>query len=340
MINFVGFSFNNLVSYYLYLAFPISCVLFLTKNDGIDGASNICILSFGFFVGIVYTIVFHYLIPNGDNLLNYFGVNIFDMGTYGVRFSPLCDDPNYGTATIAIISALFFAIEKNKKQAIFGYAIITLNLALNLLSLSKMFIICIIIVLVTGLIRFVYQSRAVLLSLGLFTFLILGVLIFLSTSYGNTLLIRFIGTKDGISLNRITSGRVDLFGEYSSYILSHPFTLLFGKGPLYTNLSIFFSGEHNTFTKNIFGNGLLGTTIMLYVLFLMTKERFYNTSRIPTNPSFFGFILVLLVCCMSLCIAPSTVFPIVVLSAQFVSFLAIKEKTTILKDDIILEISI
>jgi len=99
--------------------------------------------------------------------------------------------------------------------------------------------------------------------------------------------------------------------------LSKPLTLLFGKGPLYVDESTFSAGEHNTFTKNVFGSGLVGVTIMLVAFYIMMQNRFDKTKEFPKTAFFIGLILCLLICCMSLGLAPSTVFPIFVVAFQF-----------------------
>lgn len=318
LINYGSFSFNRLFSYYLYLSFPIVCVFALTSDDQIDGVNNILLFSISYLVGMLYTIGFHYLIPNGDDLLANAGVNIFDMKTYGIRFSPLSDDPNYGTCVILLLSSLFLAAIKTKKQIMIGVPVILLNFILSAFSLSKMFYLCLIIIFGFYALKIIFNLKSVILAGTITMFSIVFLFVFLGTSFGQTLLIRIIGTTDGISLNRITSGRTVLFGEYSSYIMSNPFVLLFGKGPIYSDFSLFSNGEHNTFTANILGNGLIGVGIMLLVLFLMAKERFDKLNHLPKNFNFYGFLVCLLICCMSLSIAPSTVFPILVVSAQFV----------------------
>lgn len=323
-----SYSFIRLFSYYLHLAFPIICCIVLVKEDEINGVENIIIISFSFLAGMLYTVFYHYAIPNGDELLKNAGVNIFDMNTYGLRFSPLADDPNYGTAAIILLACLFLCAKKNKAQLFVGLPIILLNFVLSALSISKMFYLCLIVIISCYLLKLVFKFKSVFMAVGISFFALLFILIFLGTSAGNTLLIRTIGTLDGISLNRITSGRTELFGEYTSFILYNPSVLLFGKGPVYSDLSTFTNGEHNTFTTNVFGNGLIGVGLMLLVLFLMANERFDAVKRIPKSFSFYALVGCMLICFMSLSIAPSTVFPIFVVAFHYISFESDKELLT------------
>ena len=325
LINKGGYEFSQLISYYVYLTLPVICVFTFTKDDHIDGSINIISISIGFLLSLLYTIFFYYVIPGGDTLLSNSGVNVFDMGFSGIRLSPLTDDPNYGTAIIAMVSALFFAIKKTKKQFLIGSPIIIMNIMFSALSVSKMFILCLLIILISVFFDLCFKIKNPIKSFSILFYVIILALIFLESKLGQSLLIRIVGNTDGVSLNRITTGRTELFGEYSSYVLSNTLTLFFGKGPIYSDLSIFTSGEHNTFTKALYGNGLIGVTLMLFVLYQMLKERHDGIKKVPNNIYFFSFIGCLLICCMSLSITPSNVFPFIVVIAQYASF---KTETT------------
>lgn len=315
-----SFQIAPLASYYLYLSLPI--LIFVTtksqKDMNIIACITICMASYLF--GICTTIIYYQLVPNGAQILKNAGVNIFDMGNAGLRFSPLTDDPNYGTALILLLSGLFIASKKTKKESCVGYPIIIVSLALSCLSISKMFIIGLVILLVCFAISAMNKIHNSIISSIIVLNIVLLIVSFLSSNLGTNLIIRTIGTKGSVTLNRITSGRTELFGAYSSYILSNPLTLLFGKGPLYFDSSLFWNGEHNTFTKTIFGSGMLGVTMMLSVFIIMAKNRLKAQPNIPQSLFFIGFILCLLLCCMSLAVTPSTIFPVIVTSAQFVNF--------------------
>lgn len=325
LFNNKGFQFSQLISYYLYLFFPILCSVSPDVKKEINPVANLILLFLSYFLGIIFTIIFYYLVPDGNELLLSSGVNVFDMNTYGVRFSPLCDDPNYGTSLILLTGCLFICAKKTAKQSLVGYALLCPSLLLSLFSLSKMFILCLGIIILFQICRIVVLNKTILMAMVFLSLFFAGLIFFLSTPYGNTFLIRLIGSTDGIDLNRITSGRTDLLGEYSSYILSNPLVLLFGKGPLFSDLDYFSNGEHNTFTYNILGSGLIGISFILICFYLMLKERRDKLKTIPISFSFISFLICMFVCCMSLCINPSTVFPLVVMSAQSISF-ATKEK--------------
>ena len=312
-----GFELNALLSYYLYLAYPFIAFAIIKNDNELDGTNNLIFCMTSYLIGILITIVFYKIIPNGSAMLTRIGVKIFEMGTAGIRFTPLTDDPNYGAALILLIGCIFIIAKKTKRQKTVGYPILLSCFGLSCLSLSKMFIGCIVILFFCWLISFMFKTKSLIINSSLLLFVVIGIIVFLSSSFGTSLIIRTIGTTDGISLNRITSGRTDIFGEYSSYILSKPLALLFGKGPLFVDESTFSAGEHNTFTKNVFGSGLIGVTIMLVAFYIMMQNRFDKIKEFPKNSYFVGLILCLLICCMSLGIAPSTVFPIFVVAFQF-----------------------
>ena len=75
-----------------------------------------CILQ-QYLIGMIITIVFYKLIPQGADMLKRIGVQVFDMGIAGIRFSPLTDDPNYGAALIILIAFAFILSKKTQKQS-------------------------------------------------------------------------------------------------------------------------------------------------------------------------------------------------------------------------------
>lgn len=320
LINYEGFTFLNLFSYYLYLFFIIVCFISVNKENKINMSANFLASFYSYFFGMLATIFFYYLIPNGDQILNNAGVNVFDTGNTLVRFSPLTDDPNYGTAYIVLLSALYISFpKKSKLNKLIGYPVLTINMVLSCLSLSKMFILCLLTIIIFLIVKFCFQSKNIFITTGILVIAFCCLIIFATSPLAIALIIRTIGTTNNINLNTITTGRFDLFGEYSSYILSNPIVLIFGKGPLYSNLDIFSLGDHNTFTKNLFGSGIIGVSILISILYLMSKKRFDKIETIPFNFMFYAFIICLFICCMSLCIPPSTIFSMIIISIQFTS---------------------
>lgn len=317
LFNYKGFSLQNLFSYYLYLSIPIFAFVFTLDKTETGETWNLIICSSSYLFGVIVTILFFNLIPNGEKLLEEAGVSIFNMGSSGIRYSPLTDDPNYGTSLILLIGNLFFLSPKNKKQKYIGIPIVVIALALSCFSISKMYILGFTVLLLCLVLKFCETKKNIYLNFFIIIFCILACFVFLTTKLGNELLVRIIGKTDGISLNRITSGRVDLFGQYSSYILSNPTVVVFGKGPLFADLSYFTQGEHNTFTKSIFGNGILGTTLMLIIFVIMSKYRFDNYEKKYFSFVTFSLLFSIFLCCMSLGISTSTIFPIFVTASQF-----------------------
>jgi hypothetical protein len=320
LINWKGFSFLELLSYYSYLAFPVVCFFTLRSDDEIDGTGCLLLALSSSLFGMIVTIGFFYAYPNGGALLVASGINVFDEGLGGVRFSPLTDDPNYGSALVALLSTLFLSSKKNHFQKVAGYPILVITLLISLASLSKMFMLCVMVIALTLIVKLILKYHSVVLTSCLLFAGVTALLVFINSSLGISLLVRLIGTDGNISINRMTSGRAEIFGEYSSFILSNPLSLLFGMGPLYADLTVFSAGEHNLFTKNIFGSGVLGVGIMLLVFFLMLKNRLDKRREYPTELFFSSFLICLIICSMSLGLAPSTVFPIVVVGAQFAVF--------------------
>lgn len=312
-----GFAWNELFSYYLYLAFPFVAFVCYSNRSDCDGTNNLLFCMTSYLCGMLITIAFYKIVPNGIKMLNNLGVNVFEMGAAGIRFSPLTDDPNYGTALILLLSCIFILAKKSKLQKVIGYPTMIIGLGLSCLSISKMLIGGIFVLLVCFIILIMKKIDNLIINSSIILIAFLGMIIFLSTSLGTSLLIRTIGTRDGLSLNRITSGRTELFGAYSSYILSNPLVVLFGKGPLFIDSVTFRLGEHNTFTKNVFGSGLIGVSLILIAFYIMAKNRFDRLDSLPKSPFTLGFVVCLFVCCMSLGLAPSTVFPIFVVSCQF-----------------------
>lgn len=327
LINIYGFEFQRLISYYIYLSFPVICFIAIKEPSEISMNKSIILLCASYLYGMILTIVFYKIIPDGPVKLIDAGVNVFDMGIAGIRYSPLTDDPNYGSALFVLISSLFFVSKKNVKEALLGYSLISISSILSILSISKMFILCFIVTIIFLLIKFILSTKKITITITVAAFFILSMIVFLSTNVGTALLVRTFGTKDGITLDRITSGRASIFGEYSSYILKNPLVLIFGKGPIFHDLSIFSTGEHNTFTVSIFGSGIIGVSLFLLILLVMSKNRFDKQNKLPNNVMFYSFLVCLFICFMSLGINPSTVFPIFVVAGHYININNIKKES-------------
>lgn len=314
------FRFLSLFSYYLYLALPLVVFIFFEDRSQIRINESIIFFSASYLYGLLLTIFYYKVIPNGSQMLQQIGVNVFEIGSSIVRYSPLTDDPNYGTALILLLGGLFLVSKKSKMQAYLGYPIIVFSLIISSLSLSKMFILCLLIVMVFLILKLMVNTDHLLLNSITLLFLSLTFIFFLRTNLGNSLIIRMFGDSGKFSLDVLTTGRSELFGAYSSYILSNPIVLVFGKGPLYSDFSIFTHGEHNSFTKSVYANGLFGVTLMVCIFLIMAKNRFDKRVTLPKNITFWGFLLTLMICNMALSITASTVFPLFVLAAQYVEF--------------------
>ncbi len=325
-----NFRFLSLASYYLYLALPLLIFAIIKEKSEIKIINSIILFSISFLFGSLITFYYYNFIPNGNDLLQKIGVEVFDVGASIIRYSPLTDDPNYGTVLILLLGGLFIISKKNRLQSMIGYPLIFLCFGLGLLSMSKMFILCLFVIFCSIIIKIMMEIDNLLVNFIAIMSITLLFISVLESNLGSALILRMIGSGGTFNLDIFTTGRSELFKEYSSYILSNPSVLLFGKGPLFADLSLFSHGDHNTYTKTIFGSGLIGVSIMFLIFMIMAKYRFDKQSTIPTNALFWGFILSLIICTMSLTLSPSTVFPLFVLAAQFVDFNK-NEKETILE---------
>lgn len=315
-----SFRFLSLASYYLYLSFPVLLFGFINNKEEIDGTSNIIFCIGGYLYGMVVTLLIYNLVPNGIEILEKAGVIIFEMGSAGVRISPLTDDPNYGTALILISSLFFLLSRKTRWQTIVGYPLMILAMLLSITSLSKMFILGALAILLTLTIKLMLSVENLFVGSTIIVSFVAALFLFMSSNSGMALFIRFFGTQDGIDLNRITSGRTDLFGIYSSYILGNPLVTLFGKGPLFADVSYFTAGEHNSFTKLIFSNGLVGSTLLTAIFVVQSKHRFSPAKNIKRNMWLAPFLFCLFICSMSLGMPNSTSFPILLALWQYLIF--------------------
>lgn len=310
----------SLISYYSYLSLPILSFVSIKTRSEIDGVNNILFCVGGYLYGMMVTIIIYNFLPNGINILKNAGVIIFEMGIGGTRLSPLTDDPNYGTSLIIILAGIFLLSQKNVRQKIVGYPLLIISLLLSLSSLSKMYILEILILGTAAILKIMLRTKSSIINALIIITFAFSILIFVSTSIGSSLLVRLIGIDDGVDLSRITSGRTDIFGEYSSYIFYNPSVLLFGKGPIYMDLDYFSAGEHNSFTKLIFGNGIIGTTILICILITLSKYKFSPVKDTKKNIYFIPFLFCLFICAMSLGMPTSTVFPVCLTIWQFSIF--------------------
>ena len=297
IISFVGLLFVTLSSkmfheYELsasYIMFFIMLVVFATINDLYSDEMNFEISVIFFSFGIILATVASLLCAENVNIQEY--IVVFEYEYSGVtRHCGFYGDPNfYAAQIIPAIGTLLVIISRKKGKRLFSVMLIIALILCGLTSLSKSFLLCLVLIFAIWLLSLVVTKPSMFL-VALFSLVTL-LLIVLSTGMLSDVIeqyiIRFSGATDSSSL---TTSRSDLWKEYINFLWDNPLETLFGQG--FT--SVFngvHKGSHNTIIQLIYQFGLLGT-VFLSLWFASFKKS-------QEKPKFF-LVVLLLVSCFSM----------------------------------------
>lgn len=203
------------------------------------------------------------------------------------RFSGLNGDPNYYSINIIMsMIGLFFLYIKRKIRISFWFIFLILSL-FGIITYSKSFILMYIIVLLF--IAFMLLKNS--LGLGLVIFLVFSSVTIILFSMGkipylNLLMRRFTNIKN---LSDLTTGRLNLWLEYVTFLIEHPVAIIIGVGIGANYLS---GGSHNWYIESIYYLGLLGTMLYFYCIYkALSIKILFEKNRVI---KFFGFITLMI----------------------------------------------
>jgi len=303
-----------LPSYFLYLSLPLVLSLLKTQSgDSLFKSGDYCVwLLFGTFLSTLVSVPFFYLFSNGESLLKRFtGVSFAKGNDAGsiYRFSALNPDPNYSTILLLIPIFILLFADMPKKEKIVGSVFAAISLIINLLSLSKMYYLCLAVLLVTILIKIYIKAKSKMVLILFVLSIFAAVFFMLTTPSGVALFNRFFSSESSSFIKHLTSNRSELFGDYCRYVLYNPLRLFFGVGPTAVDRELFTNETHNAFIGTLYQNGLIGTVLIICYYYLSTTSIFCKERIEPI--SFIGFILCFILVMSALNMETSVFTPVV-----------------------------
>ncbi|WP_454861526.1 hypothetical protein [Peribacillus frigoritolerans] len=222
-------------------------------------------------------------------------IDVYEWEKIGLtRLSGFYGDSNFYSATILVaIGSLLIVMYKTRYKSLIAIQIISIMALLyyGMLSVSKMFILCIAGIFIIWVISFVLEKRNFSYKIGMaLTILFVLVITGASNLFSEQLddyLLRFGMVKDTQSL---TTGRSELFDMYINYLFSSVDNLLFGIG-----LSMEFvnsKSSHNTLIQIIYQVGVFGS-IFLIVWWGMVYSTFSNKVKLGTVGKYYILIIII-----------------------------------------------
>ena len=180
---------------------------------------------------------------------------------YAQRFVGLNANPNYYTMDVSVtLGCLVSTICTGKMRPIYILLFAVLSV-FGLMSVSKSFLIVLAVMVIILLFNSIRRGGTAFLKL-LFALLVTGALILMFAGEAvETYMFRL--NQDATSdLASITTGRSELWVEYTKALLKDFKTLVFGAG-LGVILDL---GSHNTYIEMVYYVGLVGTALYFFVL--------------------------------------------------------------------------
>lgn len=216
-----------------------------------------------------------------------FGVGDESVKNYGV---------NYNANALGLIANLSIAgllqLIVAKKHNIFDYLLIVILVMFGVMTMSRAFLICLVLILamfaVSGVPTFASKLRRLLLIALIVVLLVTLVLTLIPNVY-ETFAARF-------EVDDVTNGRSDLFAFYMDHLLSSPKHLLFGVGrqwygdviaDMYTGVLVGGDTEmnvcHNGTQEILVCWGLPGLVLLVWFIFELIRKKPQGLKREITN---------------------------------------------------------
>lgn len=263
-------------------------MLYFLRNTKVDAKTAIT----AFALGIVFASALALMkdsFPLISTLVSDAALKI-DAGEYASRFSGLVGNPNYYTMDIimALSALVVFLYSKKIPQKYMWYML--LLSALGIMSVSKSFLICWIILLAIWLILSLRQGIGGAIRYVLIAALCLVGVYILAFDSVNLYLFRLAQDSEG-ELDDLFTGRLDIWKGYLEIIFSNQKILLFGNG--LGTMADFGRGTHNTYLDALFNLGIVGSGVFMFAL----KQSF---GKIVVRPIMWVPVLMLLIRMMAI----------------------------------------
>lgn len=189
--------------------------------------------------------------------------------TRTVRFSGLGSDPNYYAVNlcIAIIGLLMLINYKRIQHRTAAYGLVVGLVVFGLLTVSKSFLLMLVLILLYAMASGIRQRRYGLTILVVAAGAVLILLALSGRSEAlNLMLMRL--TQQGTNQD-LTTGRTEIWERYFTYLGEHPFGLVFGSG---LGSAVIGFSAHNTYIEMLASLGVVGSGLFLVLLGCLMSE--------------------------------------------------------------------
>ncbi|MBE7047858.1 MAG: hypothetical protein E7393_00590 [Ruminococcaceae bacterium] len=224
---------------------------------------NISIMSFA--LGIVFASILALM----KDSLPYISMFVNDVlyrfaeDGYSSRFAGLQGNPNYYTMDIIVVLAVLITIMTYRETRRTHILCVVVLSIFGLMSISKSFLISLVLLLVFWLFLSIRQGGTKLTNFILVACIGSALVYFYAYDSINLYMQRF-AVDSGSSLSDMTTGRTDIWKDYMNTIWHDPKILLFGNGLkslIYTG-----RGAHNTYIEAFFSLGIVGVSLFCIIL--------------------------------------------------------------------------
>ena len=188
-------------------------------------------------------------------------------GSLIMRTSGLDIDPNYYALQLLMAISVLMVIKSKKKTKILKNIFIVFLVVFGFLSLSKMYLISIILIIIFYML--IYFKKSIFKGIKYIGFISISISVALMLNYNyfyDVYFVRFVGGN--ADLSTVTTGRSYIWQNYFNEIFSNIKTLFFGQG-----ISNFLNsmGAHNVYLSTWYKIGSLG--IILYMVYIFTCNK-------------------------------------------------------------------
>lgn len=222
-----------------------------------------CIIFFS--AGIMAASFSSEILMNYPHMLRFIEITSWEAGGL-TRLSGFYGDANYYAAHIltAICGLLILLFNKRNYERILLFICIITLVYLGFLSVSKMFILVLAAAAGVWLLSVLIQKGRAMTKISmLITFAASVIFIVMSPLFDKLIQMYLVRFRIVSDISSFTTGRSDILQDYFSYLINHPFTLLFGQGitQVYTGEIIY--AAHNSFVQIIYQLGIIGSLLLV-----------------------------------------------------------------------------
>ena len=261
-------------------------MLYYARKEPIECNSVIIIFSMGICLASVLALLKSSL-PIVNSFVNDVMLKVGDR-SYATRFSGLQGNPNYYTMDIIIaLSGIIVLMNKGERNAMYTCLFILLSV-FGLMSVSKSFLIALVLLLFCWFWLSIRQGAGKLLRFAFVIVVSSAIAYYFAFDSISSYIYRLIGDISGTT-GSITTGRTNVWQVYIKEIWDDFGIFLFGSG--LNSMGVSERGTHNTYLECMFYLGIVGTT--LFLLSLRTSMGRIITEKIMWVPV--GLLLVLMV---------------------------------------------